>query len=156
SRAARCDRHGGRGRLRSAPRRRATRIEGPSRRRASVPRARRRLLSLRRRNRLSRTCSCRAPGKGRDLEAEVGMARSALAALVIGVVSLTLVAAATSASPPSALKNGGTLTIGLAEEPDALDPSLSSTTIGLVVFINMCEKLYDLNAQRQIVPQLAA
>jgi peptide/nickel transport system substrate-binding protein len=84
------------------------------------------------------------------------VARSTLAALVIGVASLTLVAAATSASPPSALKNGGTLTIGLAQEPDALDPTLSSTMVGSTVFINMCEKLYDLNAQLQVVPQLAA
>src|SRR5712691_8279217 len=82
-------------------------------------------------------------------------ARSALLALAIGVVSLVAVAAATSASPP-ALKNGGTLTIGLAEEPDALDPTLARTFVGRMVFMHMCQKLYDIDAHLNIVPQLAA
>ena len=51
---------------------------------------------------------------------------------------------------------GGTLTIGLAEDPDALDPTLARTFVGRMVFLHMCEKLYDLNARLQIVPQLAA
>jgi peptide/nickel transport system substrate-binding protein len=83
-------------------------------------------------------------------------ARCALLLLALGGVSLVAVAAATSASPPPALKNGGTLTIGLAEEPDALDPTLARTFVGRMVFMHMCEKLYDINAQLQIVPQLAA
>src|SRR5712691_2619257 len=82
-------------------------------------------------------------------------ARSALLALAIGVVSLVAVAAATSASPP-ALKNGGTLTIGLAEDPDALDPTLARTFVGRMVFMHMCQKLYDIDAHLNIVPQLAA
>jgi peptide/nickel transport system substrate-binding protein len=82
-------------------------------------------------------------------------ARNALLALAIGVVSLVAVAAATSASPP-VLKNGGTLTIGLAEEPDALDPTLARTFVGRMVFMHMCEKLYDIDAHLNIVPQLAA
>ena len=65
------------------------------------------------------------------------------------------VAAATSASPP-ALKSGGTLTIGLAEDPDALDPTLARTFVGRMVFLHMCEKLYDINSKLNIVPQLAA
>jgi len=48
------------------------------------------------------------------------------------------------------------LTIGLAEDPDALDPTLARTFVGRMVFLHMCEKLYDLNAKLQIVPQLAA
>ena len=83
-------------------------------------------------------------------------ARSALLVLAIGAVALVAVAAASSASPPPALKNGGTLTIGLAEDPDALDPTLARTFVGRMVFMHMCEKLYDINAQLQIVPQLAA
>jgi peptide/nickel transport system substrate-binding protein len=83
-------------------------------------------------------------------------ARSALLALAIGVVSLVAVAAATSASPPPALKNGGTLTIGLAEDPDALDPTLARTFVGRMIFIHMCEKLYDIDSHLNIVPQLAA
>jgi len=83
-------------------------------------------------------------------------AHSALLVLAIGAVSLVAVAAATSASPPPALKNGGTLTIGLAEEPDALDPTLARTFVGRMVFMHMCEKLYDIDAHLNIVPQLAA
>jgi peptide/nickel transport system substrate-binding protein len=44
-------------------------------------------------------------------------------------------------------KNGGTLVIGLAEDPDALDPTLARTFVGRIVFLHMCEKLYDLNAK---------
>jgi peptide/nickel transport system substrate-binding protein len=54
------------------------------------------------------------------------------------------------------LKNGGTLTIGWQNDPDALDPTLSGTVDGRNVFIDMCEKLYDINARLDIVPQLAA
>jgi peptide/nickel transport system substrate-binding protein len=55
-----------------------------------------------------------------------------------------------------AIKNGGTLTIGLAEDPDALDPTLARTFVGRIVFLHICEKLYDLNSKLEIVPQLAA
>jgi len=82
-------------------------------------------------------------------------ARSALLVLAIGAVSLTAVAAATSASPP-ALKSGGTLTIGLASDPDALDPTLARTFVGRIVFMHMCQKLYDIDAKLNIIPQLAA
>ena len=54
------------------------------------------------------------------------------------------------------MRNGGTLVVGLAEDPDALDPTLARTFVGRIVFAHMCEKLYDLNAKLQIVPQLAA
>src|SRR5438128_12634262 len=64
-------------------------------------------------------------------------ARSALLILVIGALALVAVSAATSASPPPALKNGGTLTIGLAEDPDALDPTIARTFVGRMVFMHM-------------------
>src|SRR4051795_12282791 len=83
-------------------------------------------------------------------------ARNALLLLAIGGIALVAVNAATSASKPPALKNGGTLTIGLAEDPDALDPTLARTFVGRMVFLHMCEKLYDLNRKLEIVPQLAA
>src|SRR5262245_1057335 len=85
--------------------------------------------------------------------------RAALAAA--GSLVLVLVLAASAAgsgrAPASAAKEGGTLTIGLtAGEPDALDPTLARTFSGREVFLTFCEKLYDLNAKAQIVPQLAA
>ena len=83
-------------------------------------------------------------------------ARSALLALTaLGVFALAAATGATPAAPPT-LKNGGTLTIGLASDPDALDPTLARTFVGRIVFLHMCEKLYDLNAKLEIVPQLAA
>lgn len=51
---------------------------------------------------------------------------------------------------------GGELTVALAEEPDALDPSIGRTFVGRIVFANMCEKLYDTDAELDVVPQLAA
>jgi peptide/nickel transport system substrate-binding protein len=84
------------------------------------------------------------------------LTRSAFSLLAMGVASLTLLGAAASAGTPPTLKNGGTLTIGLSEEPDALDPTLSGTTYATIVLAHLCEKLYDVNAQLQVVPQLAA
>ena len=46
--------------------------------------------------------------------------------------------------------------IGLAEDPDVLDPTLARTFVGRIVFLHMCEKLYDLDSKLKIVPQLAA
>lgn len=76
------------------------------------------------------------------------------AALTLAAVLLLALGA--SASTASDTKAGGTLTIGLAEDPDALDPTLARTFVGRMVFLHMCEKLYDLNAKLEIVPQLAA
>src|SRR5215213_6679536 len=76
------------------------------------------------------------------------------AALVLAATGLLASGAAGSVSSKS--KAGGTLTIALAEDPDALDPTLARTFVGRMVFAHMCEKLYDLNAKLQIVPQLAA
>ena len=72
------------------------------------------------------------------------------------VRSTAVAAAHLRASPPPALKNGGTLTIGLAEDPDALDPTLARTFVGRMIFMHMCEKLYDIDSHLNIVPQLAA
>ncbi|WP_043640733.1 ABC transporter substrate-binding protein [Nonomuraea candida] len=54
------------------------------------------------------------------------------------------------------VKSGGTLNIALNADPDALDPSSSTTLVGREVFANMCEKLYDIDASSALVPQLAA
>src|SRR5215470_1873743 len=48
-----------------------------------------------------------------------------------------------------------TLRIGLAEDPDVLDPTLARTYVGRIVFASLCDKLFDIDAALNIVPQLA-
>ena len=48
-----------------------------------------------------------------------------------------------------------TLRVGLAEDPDVLDPTLARTFVGRVVFAALCDKLFDIDEKLQIVPQLA-
>jgi peptide/nickel transport system substrate-binding protein len=48
-----------------------------------------------------------------------------------------------------------TLRIGLAEDPDILDPSLARTYVGRIVFAAICDKLFDIDEKLNIVPQLA-
>ena len=47
------------------------------------------------------------------------------------------------------------LRIGLAEDPDVLDPSLARTYVGRIVFASICDKLFDIDDQLNVVPQLA-
>ena len=65
--------------------------------------------------------------------------------VVIGAVLLLALAVGVSASARTkatpTLKNGGTLTIALDSDPDALDPTLARTFVGRMVFLDMCEKL---------------
>jgi peptide/nickel transport system substrate-binding protein len=49
----------------------------------------------------------------------------------------------------------GTLRIGLNEDPDALDPARGGSFVGRVVFAAVCDKLVDIDAQNNFVPQLA-
>jgi peptide/nickel transport system substrate-binding protein len=48
-----------------------------------------------------------------------------------------------------------TLRIGLAEDPDVLDPTLARTFVGRIVFAALCDKLFDIDEHLTIVPQLA-
>ena len=48
-----------------------------------------------------------------------------------------------------------TLRIGLAEDPDILDPTLARTYVGRIVFSAICDKLFDIDEKLNIVPQLA-
>ncbi|MDQ6628076.1 MAG: ABC transporter substrate-binding protein [Pseudomonadota bacterium] len=48
-----------------------------------------------------------------------------------------------------------TLRVGLAEDPDVLDPSLARSFVGRVVFAGLCDKLFDIDEKLAIVPQLA-
>ncbi|GGF36207.1 ABC transporter substrate-binding protein [Aliidongia dinghuensis] len=47
------------------------------------------------------------------------------------------------------------LRIGLQDDPDVLDPTISRTFVGRVVFASMCDKLFDITPDLKIVPQLA-
>ena len=48
-----------------------------------------------------------------------------------------------------------TLRIGLAEDPDILDPTMARTYVGRIVFASFCDKLFDIDEKLNIVPQLA-
>ncbi len=72
----------------------------------------------------------RAPGWGRS-----------------GLLAVLLLAAAPAAAQQ--------LRIGLNSDPDALDPTTSRTVAGRVVFTALCDKLIDLDANLDLVPQLA-
>ncbi|MGJ4918822.1 ABC transporter substrate-binding protein [Bradyrhizobium oligotrophicum] len=48
-----------------------------------------------------------------------------------------------------------TLRIGLAEDPDVLDPTMARTYVGRIVFAATCDKLFDIDEKLNIVPQLA-
>ncbi len=63
-----------------------------------------------------------------------------------------LFAAAVAASPALAQTN---LRIGLAEDPDNLDPTTAGSYVGRIVLAAMCDKLFDIDEKLNIVPQLA-
>jgi peptide/nickel transport system substrate-binding protein len=48
------------------------------------------------------------------------------------------------------------LVVALNQDPDLLDPTLSRTYVGRIVFTAMCEKLYEIDEGLRIQPQLAA
>jgi peptide/nickel transport system substrate-binding protein len=48
-----------------------------------------------------------------------------------------------------------TVRIGLAEDPDILDPDLARTYVGRIVFASLCDKLFEITTDLEIVPQLA-
>ena len=63
-----------------------------------------------------------------------------------GTLLLILIAGVTSAQ---------TLRVGLAEDPDLLDPTMARTFVGRIVFASLCDKLVDITPELEIVPQLA-
>jgi len=48
-----------------------------------------------------------------------------------------------------------TLRIGLAEDPDGLDPDQARTFVGRIVFAGLCDKLIDYDTKLAYQPQLA-
>ncbi len=64
-------------------------------------------------------------------------------------------AAAAIAMTAAGASAQSTLRIGLAEDPDILDPTLARTYVGRIVFASICDKLFDIDGDLNIVPQLA-
>src|SRR5262245_14828013 len=58
-----------------------------------------------------------------------------------------------AAAMPAAAET--TLRVGLAEDPDVLDPTMARTYVGRIVFASLCDKLFDIDAKVNIIPQLA-
>lgn len=48
-----------------------------------------------------------------------------------------------------------TLHMALRQDPDVLDPALSRTYVGRIVFAGLCDKLFDIDEKLNVVPQLA-
>ncbi|HYG87822.1 MAG TPA: ABC transporter substrate-binding protein [Azospirillum sp.] len=63
--------------------------------------------------------------------------------------AFALLAGVAQAQPASHLR------IGLAEDPDVLDPTFGRTYVGRMVFAAICDKLFDIDERLNIVPQLA-
>src|SRR6476659_696600 len=68
---------------------------------------------------------------------------------------LTILASAVLTSLAGAAQAQTTLRIGIAEDPDILDPSIGRTYVGRIVFSAFCDKLFDIDEKLNIVPQLA-
>jgi peptide/nickel transport system substrate-binding protein len=69
-----------------------------------------------------------------------------------GGLGMVAAALALMASGPLAAQ---TLRIGLAEDPDALDPDQARTFVGRIVFAGLCDKLIDYDEKLAFKPQLA-
>jgi peptide/nickel transport system substrate-binding protein len=70
-------------------------------------------------------------------------------------VRRTLIAAIAVVAALGGAASAQTLRIGLAEDPDLLDPTLARTYVGRIVFASLCDKLVDITPTLDIVPQLA-
>jgi peptide/nickel transport system substrate-binding protein len=71
------------------------------------------------------------------------------------ILRLAAIAAALLLSCQTGVYAQTTLRIGLAEDPDVLDPSMARTYVGRIVFSALCDKLFDIDEKLNIVPQLA-
>src|SRR6266508_1529066 len=80
----------------------------------------------------------------------------ALALALAGCSSIKTTAPAPATTGDRPVKDGGTVRVALASEPDKLDPTLARTLVGRIVFNAMCEKLYDIDSKLAVVPQLAS
>jgi peptide/nickel transport system substrate-binding protein len=87
---------------------------------------------------------------GNDSVCRVGsFASLRMTMAILALAPIALTAATVNAQAQSNLR------IGLAEDPDVLDPTLARTYVGRIVFASMCDKLFDIDQKMNIVPQLA-
>ena len=70
--------------------------------------------------------------------------------------TLTTLAILTTAGSAVAQAPKKALVVALNQDPDILDPTLSQSYVGRIVFASMCEKLYDIDETLTVYPQLAA
>lgn len=70
-------------------------------------------------------------------------------------ISRKVIAAATVLALSGLSAQAQALRIGLAEDPDVLDPTLARSFVGRIVFSALCDKLLDVDEKLNIVPQLA-
>jgi peptide/nickel transport system substrate-binding protein len=71
------------------------------------------------------------------------------------ILRMMTAAAALLVLASTGLQAQTTLRIGIAEDPDVLDPSIGRTYVGRHVFSAFCDKLFDMDEKLNIVPQLA-
>ena len=72
--------------------------------------------------------------------------------IALRLASLALALVVGLAGPAAAQS---VLRIGLNDDPDALDPTISRAYTGRLVFAAVCDKLFDVTPDLKIVPQLA-
>src|SRR5262245_6805009 len=72
----------------------------------------------------------------------------------LSIGALALAGLALAAAPVGAQKKQ--LVVALNQDPDILDPTLSRTYVGRIIYAHMCEKLYEIDENLRISPQLAA
>src|SRR5262245_52606686 len=80
---------------------------------------------------------------------------TAMRALQTGLRTIVVVLAGLILVAPAAAQKKA-LVVALNQDPDVLDPTLSRTYVGRIIYAQMCEKLYEIDEQLRIAPQLAA
>src|SRR3989304_4472464 len=84
-----------------------------------------------------------------ETEAVPMVMQRALTTVAAFLVALTL-----AAEPAQAPKQ--TLVVAVHQDPDTPAPPPSRTYVGRIIFPQMCEKLYEIDENLRIPPQLAA
>ena len=71
------------------------------------------------------------------------MTRISNAVLAISYLALSIASA-----------HSATLRMGTQDDPDALDPALSGTGVGSIIFTSLCDKLVDISHDLKIVVKI--